>query len=454
MSLINTLHSSATGLYTSQLRLDLTATNIAHADDPAYSRQRATVESIGYRNVAGGWVGMGIRIADITRARDTFLDSQYRNDLADSSRFTHLASSMEQLESIFDELSGAGLGSTLDEFWDGWNDLANTPTDETARSNLIGVAMRLASGLNSIDQSLADQAATTAQEVTSTVTEINSLADRIAALNGEISTASGSPPNSLLDERDALFDQLAQLTDISVGDNTNGTVTVRANGLDLVDGTHANSLELRTTSDGSGRVHQVIYSDDGTHLEPRSGKLKALLDEQGDVLPSLSDDLDEISRSLINEVNTIHRSGYSADGYYSGLDFFTGDSAATISVNPYLADDPNRIASSASGLPGDNEIALQMAALRDQPVVGNQSIGDAYDGLVLAVGVASGDAQFSLALASSITAQTEMQRAAVQGVNIDEEMVDLISLQNAYQASAQVVQTVDELLQSTLALVG
>jgi flagellar hook-associated protein 1 FlgK len=454
MSLISTLHSSATGLYTSQLRLDLTATNIAHADDPNYSRQRATAESIGYRHVGAGWVGMGVRIAEITRARDSFLDSQYRNDLADSSRFDHLASNMERLESVFDELSGVGIGSTLDEFWNGWNELATAPTDETARANLIGVAGRLASGFADIHQSLADQAASTQQEVATTVTEINSLAGRIAALNGEISTVSGTPPNSLLDERDALFDELAQLTDISVGDNSNGTITVRANGLVLVDGISANELQLRTTSDSGGLLHHVIYSDDGTQLQPRGGRLKALMEEQEEILPSLSTDLDAVAEALIDEVNSIHRRGYSADGFYTGLDFFSGDSAATIAVNPYLAEDPNRIASSASGMAGDNEIALEMAELRDRPAVGNQSIGAAYNNLVLAVGIASEDAHFSASLASSIAAQTAMQRAGVQGVNIDEEMVDLISLQNAYQASAQVVQTVDELLQSTLALVG
>lgn len=456
MSLFSSLRSSATGLYTTQLRLDLTSTNITRADDPHYSRQRARIESIGYRDVGPGAVGMGIEISQILRNRDSFIDARYRRDQADASRHEHLTSSMGHLETIFGELNAPGLGSTMDEFWDGWNELANSPTDATVRSSLLGKARQLARSFSDLHGQLSTLAVQNDRELAATVDRINGISARIANLNVAINSAQdagGKGPNTLLDERDALLDELAELTGVTTGTGPQGLM-VFTDGLTLVNGPSVHPLTLQDALGGNAVAHEILYATDGTRLQPSTGRLAGLLEARDEIVPQVFADLDEIAATLVEQVNAIHRTGHSADGLHRGNDFFIGTGAASIVVNPYIDVDAARIASSASGLAGDNEIALQIADLREAPVLRGSSIGDSYNQLLLAVGLASEEAQFSHSLAAALAAQTGLQREGVKGVNLDEEMVDLISLQNAYQASARVVETIDELIQTTLGLVG
>ena len=456
MSLFNTLRSGATGLYASQMRIDIVSSNISRANDPTYSRQRAITESIGFRDIGPGTVGMGIEISEILRSRDAFLDARYRDDRSTASQFGHMTATLGQLEALFDEVSGSGLGTVMSEFWDGWNEVSNTPTDPTAKVSLIGKAKQLATTLHNLENELGQERDRLDGEISYTVGTINTLTGQIASINADIVAVSKGgeiSANDLLDRRDALVDQLSQLIDVDIAEGSNGII-VRSGGLAMVEGASAHRLELETEIEGESFSVRVVYGGDGTGLAPRSGTLAAMLEERDEIIPEISAGLDEVAVGLIDAVNDIHREGYSADGQHTGLDFFTGDSARTIAVNDAIAADPSHIATSESGLAGDNEIALQLAELRDRPVLDGATIGDKYNNLVLAIGLASQEAQFSESMAISLSIQSDMQREQVKGVNLDEEMVDLISLQNAYQASATVVSTVDELIQSTLTMVG
>lgn len=399
---------------------------------------------------------MGIEVSEILRNRDAFLDARYRDDRSTASQFGHMTATLGQLEALFDEVSGSGLGTVMGEFWDGWNEIANTPTDPTAKVSLVGKAEQLVTTFHNIESEVERERGRLDSEISYTVETVNTLTGQIASLNADIVAVSKGgeiSANDLLDQRDALVDELAQIIDIDTAEGSNGII-VRSGGLALVEGASAHRLELETEIEGESFSSKIVYGGDGTGFAPRSGSLAAMLEERDEIIPEISAGLDEVAVGLIDAVNDIHREGYSADGQYTSLDFFTGDSARTIAVNETIAADPNRVATSESGLPGDNEIALQLAELRDRPVMDGATIGDRYNNLVLAIGIASQEAQFSESMAISLSIQSELQREEGKGVNLDEEMVDLISLQNAYQASATVVSTVDELIQSTLTMVG
>ena len=448
--LFGSLRSAASGLYSSQLRIDLAANNIARADDPTYSRQRALLGAAGYRMIGGGAIGSGVEVTGIVRDRDSLLDARYRGDQAQAEGFSHMSATLGEIETLFDATSDFSLGTVLSQFWAGWEELSNNPDDSSARVNLVGNAQHLGRTLNDIDGQLRSTVSRLDEEIVGTVSTINQLTDQIARINDEIAAVSQggrSMPNDLLDARDAMVDELSRYLDVTVTHASTG-IRVHSGGMLLVDG---NSTHELSTSEG-----RIIYATDGTDLRPRGGILAAAIEERDEVIPELMSALDEIAETIAREVNRVHRSGTSANGLHTGLDFFSGTTARDLRVASDIAADASKVASSASGLPGDNETALAIAALRHASLMsdGTATIEEAYANLVSSVGITASEAQFSGEMAIAMLAQSASDREQVKGVNLDEEMVDLISLQNAYQASAQVVSTIDALMQDTLSMLG
>jgi len=133
--------------------------------------------------------------------------------------------------------------------------------------------------------------------------------------------------------------------------------------------------------------------------------------------------------------------------------FFTGADAADIAVNP-VVQNPNYVAAAQGHLPGDNRAALAIAALRDAPA-------DALDGLSLTQFWGRHVEDYAIRLAQTRAAVEAdgvvkealvTQQQSLSGVNADEETINLIQFQRAFQANARFINVVDEMMQTLLAL--
>ncbi len=135
--------------------------------------------------------------------------------------------------------------------------------------------------------------------------------------------------------------------------------------------------------------------------------------------------------------------------------FFTGSDASDIAVNNNLKSRPSLLAAAKNGEPADNQTALAIARLESQSIAGlsNISIKDSYAGLVNDIAGKASTAQSDAEAAESIRETLAAQREALSGVSLDEEAVNLIKSQRAFQGAARVISTVDELLQTVLNLV-
>jgi len=171
--------------------------------------------------------------------------------------------------------------------------------------------------------------------------------------------------------------------------------------------------------------------------------------------------LDTLAQNLMTEVNTIHAVGYGLDGS-TGNDFFTGTATATgITVNPLISNDTNLIAAAESfdivpgDKPGDNGNAIAIANLQtDQTLNGNTAtFGAYYDSMVSEVGLAVQQAMSYFDHQSQMVLQMENYRESISGVSIDEETVNLIKYQNAYQAAAKLINTADEMMETVLSMI-
>jgi flagellar hook-associated protein 1 FlgK len=136
--------------------------------------------------------------------------------------------------------------------------------------------------------------------------------------------------------------------------------------------------------------------------------------------------------------------------------FFTGSNSLDININSVVSGDPNLIAAATSDQTGDGTNATALAALQDQVVssLGGVSLNEYYTATVADLAVSSSAAASASEASSVIFDSLTAQRESISGVNLDEEAVNLISYQRAYQGAARYMTVVDEMLQTLLTLIS
>jgi flagellar hook-associated protein 1 FlgK len=267
---------------------------------------------------------------------------------------------------------------------------------------------------------LQSQASSEFSSLTGTGGQLEQDANQIATLNGDIAQqiAAGQSPNELEDERDSAINDLSSLGNVSVTNESNGTVTVNF-------GDAASPL----VSGSTVTWPQTITSATGGQL----GALLATSSATGQVGTFMSS-LNTVANDLASSVNTLS----------TKTPFFSGASASTIAV----AVTPGNVQTSSTGTSGGNDVAQAIAALQ-----GGTS-DQAYAALVSQVGSAVDGAQDSQTNSQSMVSAVQNQVESVSGVSLDQEMTNLISFQRGYQASAQTLNTLNSVLNTLISTVG
>ncbi len=423
------LQTSLRGLIAQQEALDTTSHNIANASTPGYSRQEVLLSasralSIVTGSTEGGTdkaeLGTGVDVTGYSRARDQFLDLQYR---AQAMRLGGLAArvqGMETIEGALAEPGETGISQQLQTFWSDWEGLANDPENTAARQAVIEAGRSLGTSLAELDEQMTEASEVASAQyaaITGTAGEVETIGKEIAALNGAIrsSITSGSEPNDLLDRRDLLLDELSEMGQVSVTENNDGTIEVGFGdaAVPLVEGTEVNWPQ------------EVV--------EPK-GKLGALLEltRAGGTIESFRTELNAFAESLASSVNAIHTEA-------GGPAFFTftaGEGAATLAV----AVDAEEVQTAKDGSVGGNDIATKIGALR------GGAADRAYASFVTRVGTEMVEAKNGETNAQALLNTVEERRESVSGVSLDEEMTNLTSFQRGYEASARAMSALDEAL--------
>lgn len=416
------LQTALRGITAQQRALDVTSHNIANASTDGYSRQEvayAASSSLrlpsGTNSGGGAWLGQGVEIEQFRRLRDSFLDIQFRAQNTTAAYDETAAKGVRRALDEFNEPGEEGLNTLLERFWSSWNDLANSPSDISVKTAVVGHATTLVNALNGLDGRLAAVQANATTEYTTLTTgaqnPIQPIADELALLNGQIKslTGAGQSPNELLDRRDLLLDRLSEYGRVTVTDLGTGAIEV-----DFGDATNP------LVSDGTVDWPQALTNP--------GGKLEALLTVQAN-LTSYRADLDAFAANLATTVNAAH----TADG---GPAFFTGATAAAIAVNATAA----TIDSGTGTTTGANDIARAIAALS------NGTADGLYATLVSRVGHDVSVAEASATSSDALRNTIENRKLSVTGVSLDEEMTNMIRFQRAYQASSRTMSAMDEML--------
>lgn len=454
------------GMSAHQAALSVTAHNIANASTAGFSRQQAVFHATtpsgaatGNRAAGAGQVGTGVHIAEIRRVRDGFLDFQLRQQQSKQTAWQERHEALSTVEMILMEPSETGLSNVFDRFWGAWQELAKNPTSGAVRAAVVETASTLASSLNSLASQSEVLLSDLNVKAEIAVVDINSLSSQLAVLNEQIVTnlGAGLNPNDLLDRRDILLDDLAKIVDFRALEQPNGSINVAVGGRHLVQEGRAVAL-TREVVNGE----MVATWHDGERLAFSDGKLAGIAAARTFIATDFLGRLNTLASALEYSVNEVHNLGRSLDPADPlGADFFhipstaTGHEARHIRVNLDIVADHSllRAAGPAPAGLSDGSNALAIARLRNALMPsGTASLEGYFAGIVTDLGVETQQAERIMLNQESLMSQLQNRREEAAGVSIDEELAYMVQFQHGYQASARLLATLDEILQTIINL--
>jgi len=449
MSTFNAIQTAFSGIRAQQAAMEVASQNVANVNTPGYHRQEAVLQA---REAFGGVVGSGVDVTTVRRLQDQFLQQQSRLAEGQVGYWSTAHGYLQQVEGVLAPGTDLDLSTMFDQFFNAWQQLADHPEEPSRSDGVRSAAIDLTTTLNSTASKLDALTSELGDSLGSDVTQINTLADKLATLNAQIGAAKavGTAPNDLLDQREAVLDELASLGGVTSLSTDEGTSIVSLGGRSLVQGSNAHHLDVRQGSSGA----MVVWAEDGAQANITSGAMASLVELRDKIIPGYKDQLDAMAYALASAVNTLHRNGVTLDNTAAG-DFFSGTTAAGIRVHDdILADSTNIAASRLAGAPGDGGLANEIYALYQQPLVGSQTLNQHAQSLLGQIGHAVRSAEINTDANTAVQQQLYTQEQAVSGVSIDEELTNLITSQRAYDASARVFSIADEMLKTLIERMG
>jgi flagellar hook-associated protein 1 len=451
-SILSSLESVKQALAGQQFALSITQRNVANASNESYTRQDAVFADV----TASGGAAVSIQAN-----RDRYLDFSIGQETQSLGKQQATSSALQQIDAIFNENSGTGLQQALSDFFNAFSALSTNPEDTTLRQQVLSKSTALTAEFHRLYSGVQQVQSSVDNSVKGTVDEINSITSKIAALNQKIQDSAGSEDQfSFRDERQQLLENLSGLTDLSYYETESGSMTVmtQQGGL-LVIGKDSFDMETSPIA-GSGFQGVQLGGVDITSTL-HSGKLAGLIAARDQVTGYLNS-LDDMAAAIATRVNEQHSAGRDLDGVAGGnlFSFTTASSTSTTgaarSISIAFSDLRKIAAASSTGGLGNNENAKLLCSIRDEKLLvsSSETASEFYASLIYKIGSDEQDAAEGVTTQKSILGQLKNQRSALSGVDLNEEAVNMIKYQKAYQASARFANVLDILSNDILSLLG
>lgn len=473
MSTFSGLGTALSSLIAQRQALDVAGQNVANANTVGYTRQRVTFSSVSAVQVPSMFstndgVGQGTRISSVDRLADVFLDAKVRVATSSASYLAARAEAYSTLEKSLGEPGTTGLSTQLSDMWAAWQEVGNYPDKSSSRAVLLESSRAVADRIGGLYDDVRTQWVQARQTTVALVDEVNASAASIADLNGRIAaiTASGATAHELEDQRDLLITRLSSLVGAVADIRSDGSVDVLVGGNALVRGPHVNTLTVSGATSFEqatatpGQAVTVVWTDRPTQDVALTGgrvagQLSILAPSDGTgsggPLADTAARLDAIATSIATEVNALHTTALRADGTPGG-DFFTFTAGLPPALGLSVAlTDPTEVAVAAVGAGAfDGTIADLVAKL------GTSTTGpDAqWSTVVVDLGVRAASADSRATVAEAARSTAEMQQIAQASVDVDEETVNMLAFQRAYEGAARVLTAIDEMLDTLINRTG
>ncbi len=487
-SSFGSINTALTSLYAQRRGLDVAGQNIANAGTEGYTRQRVNMQASVGSVVPVRWattdgLGTGVEVTDVQRLRDQYLENRGRTEHGNKAYLTNQASAYASLEDVFSEPGDTALQAQMHDMWAAWGDVGDEPSSTAARSALLQQTRVVSDGINSAYSALNSQWSANNEQLNKYASEVNTTAGTIAQLNDSIvkAKATGVVVNELEDRRDMAVMKLSELTGATAQLRPNGSMDVFVGNSLLVNYNTARPMVAnagvatmdaqRDLNDGTmpagTRPAGLTWSDTGDVVQA-GGTMGSMVDSMTSILPNMAQKLDNVAKALVNAVNTATSGAYKTDGspgqeLFSG-DFSTGKYARNMRVaitNPSDIAVSGKNETNADGTPkldaggnpvgtNDGSVATTLSGTAKQ--TGSPDL--TYQDMIADLGVNAQTSTRRSEIQANVTDQIDAAREAESGVNLDEEMTNLLTYQRGYEAASRVLTTIDSMLDQLINRTG
>lgn len=264
------------GIQAAQYNLKITGQNMANVNTDGYTRQRVDSFAVGssgnnmrYSNKTDLAIGGGVESTGISQLRDPYLDVRYRMEHAKTGETGTELTTLNDLQSIFDEINKDGINSQFTDLVKQLNKLAATPSDTGLENIVKNSSLLLTKAFNNAAQQVSKIRAQTLDSFQKdSVNKVNTLLQNIAHINQEIKSAdvSETPALELTDQRNAMLDELSQYVNIqvstkpvsvgagrSVDELSVDLVTAANKKINLISNGTYNQFDLKKAADGTAQ---------------------------------------------------------------------------------------------------------------------------------------------------------------------------------------------------------
>jgi len=327
------------GLNAAQRAFDIIGNNIANAATDGYHRQRLNLTPAYSSQVGTVIVGGGVDIAGVTRMIDGFLQKETFRQNSLLEQISQELATLRTVENSFQELSEeGGLSSVIDNFFNALQDLSAHPTESIWQNQTLRSAETMAAKFRTLGEFLGTLENQIALEAENTMEQINALAHKIAELNHSIKgqEISGAQAYNLRDQRDQCITELSKLISVDTQSREYGVVDVSASGTPIVTGTSAFELEIGLKDDVTMGI--TVAGESNYNIEVQGGRLGGLLTLKNDLLDDIQDDLDNLARTIVQQINQYHVQGVGSEGSFDELTGWSITSGDLADFDPPVSD--------------------------------------------------------------------------------------------------------------------
>ncbi len=439
--------------------LNVTGQNITNINTPGYTRRVVDFTSVPPPDSDGA--GRGVEASSIRSMRDRLLERRLEREVPAEKREAAIANSLSVVEAALGQ-PGAALDARLSALFDSFTSLSENPQSANARYEVKLQGEALATAFQSVSERFTSAAQNADAQIRAAVNQVNDLAEQIAQINRTLVSSGQGTFLDLQDKQVQKVRDLAGLMDITVMDRPEGGLDVSfGNGRPLVIG--VTNYALRSVPTAPSGYSAVMAGDADVSGEVTAGTMGGLLQTRDVTVPYYQEQLDTLASETVAQVNAIHAGGFDQAGAPAG-DFFSfstapvgvAGAASAIEVRAAVASDVSLIAAGGTAAAGDNSVARSLAGLRDAKVLdgGTATLTDAWSQLVFRVGRDSQAAQDEQKTRAEIVSQVDDLRDQVSGISLDEEAMQMMKYQRAYEATARFFNVVSGTLDTLLQAIG
>ncbi|MGI4828076.1 MAG: flagellar hook-associated protein FlgK [Janthinobacterium lividum] len=444
-------------LLAQELELQVTNNNIANANTAGYTRETVNLAESDPVQEGSLSIGTGVTVDGVQSLSDTLLTMRIQQQTSDESKATAQVNALNEVQTLFPS-SGTSVSTAMSAFFTSLSALSTDPSNSADRQTVMSDAQTLVQQFNSVSEGLTGTASILNTTVQTDVTQINQLSSQAANLNQQLveQTPAGQSTGTISDQLNEVESQLASLTNISVIHTAQGDSITTGTGTALVLGNQSYALQTTTGSDGN----TAVLDSNGTDITSTisSGDLGGSLLVRDSQIPSLLNSLDTLANQFSTAFNAAQAEGYDENGD-AGTALFSVSSTVAGSAASLFLVTTSGSAIAASSVPGsassgDDGNLDNLTALQNSPLASGQSATTMSSNLTYQIGTLTASAMAEQsALQTSLTALNN-QQGSVSGVSIDEESANLLRFQEAYQAAAKVVSTIQTLFDTTINMIN